>query len=275
MNRKYLPDPGIFQRKTAFMQRIADLVRTGHSRYVQGEIRPERVPILAAKFNHLYQCDQTRLQASRMRREGIVDARLLLWVGQEDDQISWILLANAREDLKWLLPESSRQQWYNAENQRIKLTGYELVRLNAPVTPSERNRLAILKKRLQETSGAEQKKISVAYGRAYRASKNRLRWTWRYERDTYESLRHEVIRVIRNRRDDELKTLLAMVWRTPGFSGTRQQVYQLRELVFSEWKRHRGKESAPELPKNIGYVRRLKDDVIPVSRLINSIRKAG
>jgi len=275
MNKKYLPDPDVFQRKTAFMQRIADLVRTGHSRYVQGEIRPERVPILAAKFNHLYQCDQTRLQASRMRQEGIVDARLLLWIGQADDLLSWILLANARENLKWLLPDSSQQQWRNAEDQRIKLTGYELVRLNAPVTPSERSRLANLKRRLQETSGAEQKRISVAYGRAYRASKNRLRWTWRYERDTYQSLRQEVIRVIRNRRDDELRTLLAMVWRTPGFSGTREQVFQLRELVFAEWKRHRGKESAPELPKNIGYVRRLKDDVIPVSKLINSIGKAG
>jgi hypothetical protein len=210
-----------------------------------------------------------------MRQEGIVDARLLLWIGQADDLLSWILLANARENLKWLLPDSSQQQWRNAEDQRIKLTGYELVRLNAPVTPSERSRLANLKRRLQETSGAEQKRISVAYGRAYRASKNRLRWTWRYERDTYQSLRQEVIRVIRNRRDDELRTLLAMVWRTPGFSGTREQVFQLRELVFAEWKRHRGKESAPELPKNIGYVRRLKDDVIPVSKLINSIGKAG
>jgi hypothetical protein len=70
----------------------------------------------------------------------------------------------------------------------------------------------------------------------------------------------EIVRVIRSRHDSRLEQIIYSLHRSPGFAGIRTQVKKLWDIIRAEWKRTRSKaEVMPEIPKNIGYVRRLPD----------------
>jgi len=116
-------NPFIITKKTVFMQRIADLVRSGHSMYVQGVIPIEKAGFLAAKFESRYQVERSRLEASRARKRGEHSARLLFWLPDDSGQVHWILLYCAGS----VIDES--EKWRHAISDRINITGYELVRL--------------------------------------------------------------------------------------------------------------------------------------------------
>jgi hypothetical protein len=114
-------------------------------------------------------------------------------------------------------------EWRNPKLDPIKLTGYNLVRLTRKGT----------------TEPA---------------------WSWRYTSKQHDSLRDALVTVIRGRRDLELQKLIHSIYRSPGFAGVREQVKKMGVLVKDEWKRSRSSaEVMPELPKQIGYVRRLED----------------
>jgi hypothetical protein len=127
-------------------------------------------------------------------------------------------------------------QWRDPKEHRISHTNYELVRITKP--------------------GA---KAPV--------------WTWRYQKEQYENLRNEIVQVIRLRQDARLEQIIYTLHRSPGFAGVRQQVKKLWDIVRKEWKRRRAKDPVPEIPKNIGYVRRLPDVGAMWSDLVKS--KAG
>jgi hypothetical protein len=116
-------NPFIFAKKTAFMQRIADLVRNGHNLYVQGVIPIEKAGFLAAKFESRFQVERNKLEASRARKRGEHSARLLFWLPEESEQVNWILLYCPGQVI------DTTEKWRNALSDRIHLTGYELVRL--------------------------------------------------------------------------------------------------------------------------------------------------
>jgi hypothetical protein len=114
-------------------------------------------------------------------------------------------------------------KWRNPRLDHIRLTGYELVRLT-------------------------------------RAGSDAPAWSWRYTKHQHDQLRDALVAVIRGRRDNELVKLIYSIYRSPGFAGVREQVKKMGLLVKSEWSRSRSKsEVMPELPKQIGYVRRLED----------------
>jgi len=274
------PDPEIHIKKTAFMQRVQDYVRTGHTRYVLGQISLEKVRFFGGKFDRLYSCFMGKLDASRARAAGLYTARMLLWRPDDADVVHWILLVLPlemrrddedgveREARHWLLAEAGNQKWRDATVDRISITGFELVRLTKTISASERQKNSFLKRRVVETEGDEKRKIEKAL---HRASVSRvgagLGWTWRYRTDRYDELRESLIRAVRNRRDDELRRLIQVIWTTPGFSGSRAQVKKYRELLIGEWKRSRSKDPPPELPRNIGYVRRLESKTARASQL--------
>lgn len=84
--------------------------------------------------------------------------------------------------------------------------------------------------------------------------------TWRYQKDQFERLHDEIVQIIRLRQDARLDQMIHTLHRSPGFAGVRTQVKKLWDIVRAEWKRTRAKaEEMPEIPKNIGYVRRLPD----------------
>ena len=113
--------------------------------------------------------------------------------------------------------------WQDLKTQRVRHTVYELVRITKP--------------------GAKAPVL-----------------TWRYQKDQFERLHDEIVQVIRLRQDARLEQIIYSLHRSPGFAGVRQQVKKLWDIVRKEWKRTRSKsEVMPEIPQNIGYVRRLPD----------------
>jgi hypothetical protein len=224
-------NPFILTKKTVFMQRICDLVRTGHNHYVQGTIPLEKAGFLAAKFEQRFQVERNKLESSRARKRGEHSARLLFWLPEESEQVHWILLFCPGS----VIDES--EKWRYALSDLIQLTGYQLVRLTK--------------------SGADHPV-----------------WTWRYTRSRYDELREAIVQAIRRKRDDELRQLIHTLWRSPGFSGIREQVKKVGDVIRSEWKRTRGKnETMPEIPSRLGYVRRLPDIGLPWSELMKTRKK--
>lgn len=210
-------NPFILIKKTVFMQRICDLVRTGHTRYIQGVILLEKAGFMASKFDERFQVERGKLEASRARKRGEHSARLLFWLPEDSVQVHWILLYCPGTIL------DTSEKWREATDDRVQLTGYELVR--------------------QTKTGADH-----------------AVWTWRYTRTRHDELREAVVQAIRRGRDDELRQLIHTLWRSPGFAGIRDQVKKFKDVIKAEWKRSRKTaEGMPETPAHLGYLRRLPD----------------
>ncbi len=125
LGQKTMFDPFVFTKKTVLMQRLSDLVRTGHHYYVTGSIPVEKAAGLATKLDGLYDVDQGKLAASRQRKKGDASFRLLMFLPDGETNILWFLIRTEGE-----IPEAAtREKWRDAITDRIELTGYELVRL--------------------------------------------------------------------------------------------------------------------------------------------------
>lgn len=228
-------DPFVFTKKTVLMQRISDAVRLGHTRYVVGVTTLEKTRALAEKFDRLYQPNLEKTAAHRSRKAGKATTRLF-FLNLGGEAVWWILLATEGD----FAIGDDREKWRDpiAKGSRVELTGYELVQVTKPglKTPA---------------------------------------WTWRYTRKQHDALREAVIQAIRTRHDADLKQLIQTIWRTPGFSGAREQAMKFKDLIEGEWKRSRGPaEALPEIPKRLGYVRRLKDVGKPASTLLREFNLA-
>lgn len=100
--------------------------------------------------------------------------------------------------------------------------------------------------------------------------------TWRYQKDQFERLHDEIVQIIRLRQDARLVQMIHTLHRSPGFAGVRTQVKKLWDIIRAEWKRTRAEaEVMPEIPKNIGYVRRLPDVGAMWSELMQTHAKKG
>ena len=214
------PELFVFTKKTVYMQRISDVVRTDHGRYVSGQIQIEKLDNLYGKFCKFYNCHFDKLQASRYRKKGYASARFLAYSPEGDEGlVHWILLVSHGH---FEFPELGKlEKWRDALKDKIEVTGYELVRLTKPT---------------------ESKPV----------------WTWRYIKNREQELRDAIVSAIRHRQELALSQLINSVWRSPGFAGVREQVKKMADLIREEWKRSRGKtEPLPEIPQRIGYVQRL------------------
>ena len=116
-------DPFVHDRKTVFMQRLADYVRMGYRHYAYGEVPVERAAPLAVKFSRLYAVHLSRNQNARLRRDGQAAARMLLWQGQENWVVFFLLLTPGQHAAYQL--EEMRQ--VRDRSTRLTLGDYELV----------------------------------------------------------------------------------------------------------------------------------------------------
>ena len=116
-------NPFVFTYKTPFMQRIADIVRAGHTQYTTGTIPVNKAGFFAHKFENQFQTGRSKLQACRARKNGESSARLLFLHHAEDEHLTWILLYQAGT-----APDQSGNKWRDALTDKIILTEYELVR---------------------------------------------------------------------------------------------------------------------------------------------------
>jgi hypothetical protein len=184
----------IFNKKGPWMQRISDLICTGHIFYISGQVEIGKVKSLADKFAKNYETGLSKMEQSRKRKNGFASFRFLAWQEDKNEIVHWVL---CRTD--GIIPEvGNKEKWQDATGKsRLNISGgYELVRLTKPNEPKPT-------------------------------------WTWRYNKNHYESLRENVLRVIRNRRDDLLKQLIHEIWRTPGFAGARMQVKAYTRVCWS------------------------------------------
>ena len=86
------------------------------------------------------------------------------------------------------------------------------------------------------------------------------RCSWRYTKASFDDLCDDIVNAIRSKHDEQLKQLIYNLYRSPSFSGIREQVKKAVKLIEAEWQRTRGsKENMPAIPKFKGYVRRLPD----------------
>lgn len=224
-------NPFIFTKKTVFMQRMGDAVRAGALHYISGSIPLRKAPFLVQKFAARYHVNLSRIQDHRARQSGEDVARWLGWFDESTSLVHWVLFYYPGKTL------CREERWKNPFDDRIHLTGYELVRVTKPGT----------------------KKPAI---------------TWRYTRDQYRQMHDQIVFVIRGRQDAVLDQLIFSLSKSPGFSGIREQVKKLWQIVKAEWKRTRSKnEPCPAIPTNIGYVRRLPDVGMVWSELMQSINK--
>lgn len=120
----------VFTKKTAAMQRISDLVRTGHSHYVAGVITFEKASQLSGKLGERYQVGMTHMQASRHRKAGFASFRLIMLDVGEENLRWWLLKTDGKTP-----PEAEREKWRDALKDRLIVpTHYELVRRPRPGT---------------------------------------------------------------------------------------------------------------------------------------------
>ena len=218
----------VITSKMAYMQRIADYVRTGHQAYIRGVTATEKIHQTWDKLVLANPVYDDKLKAFRARKAGYATGRLLMYQDTNaPDKVHWILLVHGRKEQ---LPTGER--WLHAEDphSRIHFSGYELLRVT-------------------------------------KAGQTKPSWTWRYGKQRYENLRDAIVQAIRSRRDQDLKRHVDVVAGTAGFSGSREQAKALIQLVRSEWARRRPGEDYPgELPKLIGWTRRKADKGVFLTR---------
>lgn len=217
----------VFTQKSAFMQRVADYVRTGHQAYIKGKTDTSKIFKTFDKLVANNPVFDDKLKAFRARERGEATGRLLMYMDKKAPEvIHWFLLVHGKSDQ---LPTA--EKWLHAEDKhnRIVFTGYELLRVTKE----------------------GQKKPS---------------WTWRYNDERYQNLRDSLVMSIRSRRDQDLKILIEKLFGTMGFSGSREQAKELLKLIKNEWERRRSGEEMPELPKMIYWVRRKADSGIFLQR---------
>lgn len=216
----------VFTSKVAFMQRISDYVRTGHVRYIRGRTAPGSIFATFDRLAGTHPVYFDKLKASRARAAGEPTARLLIWLPEvtKEAKFEWILLAQG-EGL------SQAEKWLDATDSggRIRLTGYELVRIT-------------------------------------KEGQAKPSWSWRYEPIRFQELRDSLVGAIRSRRDQDAKRMIDLVARTVGFGGSRAQAKAILELAKVEWQRRRPNDPMPEFPKGIGWTRRKSDVGVFINR---------
>lgn len=230
--KKNQVDPFILTKKTVYMQRIADLVRLNHSRYVLGQIPVDKAQFFAAKMDLFYECNLDKVAAHRQRARGFCSTRLLFLHTENRSHLDWIMLVTPGE---WPTSGGGNEKWLDptSADSRVTVSGYELVRHIRPgnANPS---------------------------------------WTWRYNAARYDELRNAIVMSIRRHNTQELRRLIDTTWRSPGFAGIRDQVKKIKALIEAEWTRS-GVGDMPELPRDLGYVRRIPDKGKYVSKLLKEL----
>jgi hypothetical protein len=209
-------NPYIFTKKTVWMQRVARTVSDGATLYIQGSTRLENVAFKAVEFHKRFRINEAKHRAIQARKQGNPVNRWFAWTDHMG-LVHWVLLhePGTRVD--------ATEKWCNVVDDRIKSTGYELVR---------------------RTREGSQKPA----------------WTWRYTREQEHALRDALVAAIRQRQDIIVIQLIHTMHSTPGFAGAREQVKKWFALLRSEWTRSRKKsEVMPPIPSCIGYVRALKE----------------
>ncbi len=227
-------DPYVHIKRAVWMQRVVDLVRTGHHWYIDGVCPLERLPELHDKLDRIYDHSMTRMQASRHRKTGASTARFLSVIRPGGKEVDWILL-RTNGNLP-PLAQDIRERWKDPRKDRISYGDYEI---------------------FQMTKVGAKKPV----------------WTWKFQRNFVMAAREFLIYTIKTNNIHAIDIFLRPILRAPGFAGIRQDVKKIRELVVSEWRKTgKSKDQMPEMPPIVGYIRKLADKTEKASVLLKKMR---
>lgn len=233
MSKKYNPT---IHRKVAYMQRIADYIGHGYTRYTDGRVLITKAAKLAERFARIYRVDLDVFERARGKKLGLGNAVLLMHQPGDSPELYWILLVSPGDH-----PAEVMEKLKDCRAAPIELTGYELVR--------------------QTKAAPERAAGSVK-------SLGKTVWTWRMTNARYEGLREVFISLIRQKQISAFYAELADLFKSPGFSGIRSQVGHLWALIGAEWKRRIGLDA--ELPKKpfLFYTRRIAESQVKLSHIV-------
>lgn len=214
-------DPIVFSSKCIAMQRISDAVAKGYSWWTSGEIQISSAKKFVKKFEINFQVFADRNLRARRKKHGLGNAKLILW--RQGEQIVWVLLVTPTDSGSHAAHSLEKLKDVFKPGERIEIDGFELVRMPKGGDGAGGTRL-----------------------------------TWRMRQEKYNGWRNSVIETVRKGSSGDLKNLLFKLWGNPGFNGIRSQIGQLVALYRAECKRASLKD-APQPPKRLPYLRRVKD----------------
>lgn len=223
-------NPIVFTARPVVMQRLMDLVSHGFTCWVSGSVPALRCKKLVAKFDLNYHTHADRNERARRKRAGLGNAQLVLWFHQ--DVIRWWLFATPPNIGEHAAHSQEKLRNALEPGGRIEIDGFELVHL-------------------------------------HRKGQEKPSLTWRMTEHKYQGWRQSVIDTVRSRSHHSMHHMLYSLWSSPGFAGVRSQIGKIAALYRAEVKRSENK-NAPMPPKRLAYVRRLKQDGLTLSQLLNT-----
>jgi hypothetical protein len=223
-------NPIILTSRAVVMQRLLDAVSHGYIMWCTGSVPALRCSNLVNKFNMNYHVLADRNERARRKRAGLGNAQIVLWIHQ--DVVHWWLLVTPTATGDHAAHSLERMSNALENSGHIEIDGFELVRLP-------------------------------------RKGQDKPSLTWRMTEHKYQGWRHSVIDTVRSRSNHSMHHMVYSLWSSPGFAGIRSQIGKIAALYRAEVKRS-GNKDAPTPPKRLGYVRRLKQDGLTMSQLVNA-----
>ena len=195
----------IITHKTDLMRRLLHLASHGYDYWISGEIQPAKVEALAFKFLDRYHTNRTEMRRYRAKKRGEANTQLVMWQDQKDKKspVYWWLLVTPGSGLV-----HEMEKLNHLCDQRITLTGYELVKTN----------------RKRREKDKPDKKLKPG-------------WTWRMDAATFEAWKERIKTAVRHSSDNQLRQALHSLGGVPGFRECRVQAYLLLRMIRNDWKR--------------------------------------
>ena len=229
-----MADIAIYRYKTACMQRIQKLVVKGYIRYTSGVVTHIKALKLVAKFEENYATHLNENQRLYRKKKGLANTKLIMYPKPNSQAFLWWLLVT---DGKGKVETSEQLKGVTESSTRLEwFDDYEMVML------------------LRE--GREKPII-----------------TWRMTKQCFSAWNTRIRHAVRSKSDENIKQTTWSLHRVPGFSELRIQVKQLRQLIFSEWKRTRpNTEELPIMPKSVTYVTNADTSSVPLSQIVRRMQ---
>ncbi|MCW8905974.1 MAG: hypothetical protein OQL28_01890 [Sedimenticola sp.] len=223
-------DPLVHLHKTVLMQRLLDAVSRGYHWHTSGTVPLCKAQNLAKKFADRYDVHKSANQRAYDKRKRKASARLFMLNVPNSSDLYW-----------WLLATGGNGAIHDNEKLRCALDSRSRIR-------TENDYELVRRTRLSTKGGGTV-------------------WSWRMTSECYYQWRERCISSCRRRESFVITQTIGSLYRTPGFSGTREQVGKLIALVRAEWRRRHGNLDALELPPALPYVERLANTAVLLSML--------
>ena len=236
-------NPLVFNKLELILQRLLDSVNHGYTHVVSGQVAPSKALRLASKFEINYQIFADKNLRSRRKRNGLGNAKWLCYI-ENDKLFSWLMVT----------PITAGNHFAHASENLVDVT-------------KAGNRLTFKEFELVELPYAKLTKPKDYYKE--RAKPSRL--TWRLTEESYQDMRSRIIDDVRSGDLYKLFSIIRHLYSLPGFGEIRRQVGKLVALYMAEVKRA-GISNAPQPHKTLRYTRRLADQGIRMSVLVEAYK---